>query len=152
MTAKLAQFTDVRVALVVGGLSLQVQAATLRTQPEVVVATPARPRACPPPACTPVRTLASTRARHVTSAEGLHMRGRMGVHRAQTLMCRESPGAHSCAWPPVHCLRGRRSPGQGLPRARPRCHHLRPRSMSRARPAVRGKRARAACDANNPLG
>ena len=42
MTAKLAQFTDVRVALVVGGLSLQVQAATLRTQPEVVVATPVR--------------------------------------------------------------------------------------------------------------
>ena len=44
MTAKLAQFTDVRVALVVGGLSLQVQAATLRTQPEVVVATPVRGR------------------------------------------------------------------------------------------------------------
>ena len=44
MMAKLAQFTDVRVALVVGGLSLQVQAATLRTQPEVVVATPVRGR------------------------------------------------------------------------------------------------------------
>ena len=42
MTSKLAQFTDVRVALAVGGLSLQVQAVTLRTQPEVVVATPVR--------------------------------------------------------------------------------------------------------------
>lgn len=40
MISKLAQFTDIRIALVVGGLSLQVQAATLRTSPEVVVATP----------------------------------------------------------------------------------------------------------------
>jgi ATP-dependent RNA helicase DDX27 len=64
MTAKLAQFTDVRVALVVGGLSLQVQAATLRTQPEVVVATPARPPACTPPGLHPMHALAITRARH----------------------------------------------------------------------------------------
>lgn len=40
MITQLAKFTDVRVALVVGGLSLSVQAATLRTSPEVVVATP----------------------------------------------------------------------------------------------------------------
>ena len=40
MTQKLAQFTDVRVALVVGGLSLQVQASTLRSSPEIIVATP----------------------------------------------------------------------------------------------------------------
>ena len=40
MVTNLAQFTDIRVALVVGGLSLHVQAATLRTSPEVVVATP----------------------------------------------------------------------------------------------------------------
>ncbi|KAL4427607.1 hypothetical protein ABPG75_001696 [Micractinium tetrahymenae] len=42
MIQKLAQFTDIRAALVVGGLSLQAQAATLREQPEVVVATPGR--------------------------------------------------------------------------------------------------------------
>ncbi|KAK9904069.1 hypothetical protein WJX75_003719 [Coccomyxa subellipsoidea] len=42
MITNLAQFTDIRIALVVGGLSLQVQAATLRTSPEVVVATPGR--------------------------------------------------------------------------------------------------------------
>ena len=42
MITKLAQFTDVRIALVVGGLSLSVQAATLRTSPEIVVATPVR--------------------------------------------------------------------------------------------------------------
>jgi hypothetical protein len=40
MISKLAQFTDIRVALVVGGLSLNVQAATLRTSPEIIVATP----------------------------------------------------------------------------------------------------------------
>ena len=40
MITNLAQHTDIRVALVVGGLSLNVQAATLRTSPEVVVATP----------------------------------------------------------------------------------------------------------------
>ena len=40
MIQKLAQFTDIQAALVVGGLSLQAQAATLRTQPEIVVATP----------------------------------------------------------------------------------------------------------------
>ena len=40
MITNLAQFTDIRIALVVGGLSLQVQAATLRTSPEVIVATP----------------------------------------------------------------------------------------------------------------
>lgn len=42
MVQKLCQFTDVRVALVVGGLSLQAQAATLRSSPEVLVATPGR--------------------------------------------------------------------------------------------------------------
>ena len=42
MLSKLAQFTDIRLALVVGGLSLQAQASTLRTNPEVVVATPVR--------------------------------------------------------------------------------------------------------------
>ena len=42
MVQKLAQFTDVRAALVVGGLSLQVQAATLRSSPEIIVATPVR--------------------------------------------------------------------------------------------------------------
>eukprot|EP00887_Chlorella_sp_A99_P002207 scaffold21.g2207.t1 len=45
MVQKLAQFTDIRVALVVGGLSLQAQAsaaAVLRAAPEVVVATPGR--------------------------------------------------------------------------------------------------------------
>ena len=42
MVQKLAQFTDVRVALIVGGLSLQVQAATLRSRPEIIVATPVR--------------------------------------------------------------------------------------------------------------
>jgi hypothetical protein len=40
MVCALAQFTDVRAALAVGGLSLQAQAADLRTKPEVVVATP----------------------------------------------------------------------------------------------------------------
>eukprot|EP00951_Prasinocladus_malaysianus_P042934 scaffold529123_cov22-Prasinocladus_malaysianus.AAC.1 len=40
MLEKLAQFTDIRAALVVGGLSLNVQAATLRSSPEIVVATP----------------------------------------------------------------------------------------------------------------
>ena len=40
MMTNLAQHTDIRVALVVGGLSLNVQAATLRTSPEIVVATP----------------------------------------------------------------------------------------------------------------
>jgi ATP-dependent RNA helicase DDX27 len=42
MGERLAQFTDIRIALVVGGLSLAVQAAQLRTRPEVVVATPGR--------------------------------------------------------------------------------------------------------------
>lgn len=42
MLTNLAQFTDIRLALVVGGLSLQAQAATLRTNPEIVVATPVR--------------------------------------------------------------------------------------------------------------
>lgn len=40
MTEKLAQSTDIRTALVVGGLSIQVQASTLKTSPEIVVATP----------------------------------------------------------------------------------------------------------------
>ena len=40
MIEKLAQSTDIRTALVVGGLSMQVQASTLKTSPEIVVATP----------------------------------------------------------------------------------------------------------------
>lgn len=55
MIAKLAQFTDVRVALVVGGLSLAVQATTLRSNPEIVVATPVR--SCNPMLPSPCRTL-----------------------------------------------------------------------------------------------
>jgi len=42
MSERLAQFTDVRVATVVGGLSLNTQAAALRSRPEVVIATPGR--------------------------------------------------------------------------------------------------------------
>lgn len=42
MIEKLAQSTDIRAALVVGGLSMQVQASTLKTSPEIVVATPVR--------------------------------------------------------------------------------------------------------------
>ena len=40
MTEKLAQFTDIRAALVVGGMSLSIQASTLRSRPEIVVGTP----------------------------------------------------------------------------------------------------------------
>ena len=40
MIQKLSKFTDVRAALVVGGLSLKNQATVLRTSPEIVVATP----------------------------------------------------------------------------------------------------------------
>ena len=40
MIQELAKFTDVRAALVVGGLSIKKQAAVLRTSPEIVVATP----------------------------------------------------------------------------------------------------------------
>lgn len=40
MIEKLAQYTDIRAVLVVGGLSLNVQAASLRSLPEIVVATP----------------------------------------------------------------------------------------------------------------
>ncbi len=43
MIEKLAQATDIRAALVVGGLSMQVQASTLKTSPEIVVATPVSP-------------------------------------------------------------------------------------------------------------
>ncbi len=43
MIEKLAQATDIRGALVVGGLSMQVQASTLKTSPEIVVATPVSP-------------------------------------------------------------------------------------------------------------
>lgn len=42
MVTKLAQFTDVRCGLVVGGLSVAAQAAALRARPEIVVATPVR--------------------------------------------------------------------------------------------------------------
>ncbi|KAG9101037.1 nucleolar DEAD-box protein required for synthesis of 60S ribosomal subunit [Ceratobasidium sp. 370] len=39
---KLGAFTDVRSALIVGGLSLKAQEATLRTRPDMVIATPGR--------------------------------------------------------------------------------------------------------------
>ena len=42
MAQRLGQFTAVRTALVVGGLSLSAQAAELRSRPEIVVATPGR--------------------------------------------------------------------------------------------------------------
>lgn len=42
MIQNLAQYSNIRVALVVGGLSLQSQASTLRSQPEMIVATPGR--------------------------------------------------------------------------------------------------------------
>ncbi|KAI8466360.1 MAG: P-loop containing nucleoside triphosphate hydrolase protein [Monoraphidium minutum] len=42
MVSKLAQFTDITAALIVGGLSLNAQAAALRKGPEIVVATPGR--------------------------------------------------------------------------------------------------------------
>ena len=42
MLSQLAQFTDIRLALVVGGLSLQSQASALHSNPEIVVATPVR--------------------------------------------------------------------------------------------------------------
>lgn len=42
MTQRLGQFTSIRVALVVGGLSMNAQAAELRARPEIVVATPGR--------------------------------------------------------------------------------------------------------------
>ena len=44
MIQRLAQHTDTRVALVVGGLSLQAQATALRARPEIVVATPVHSR------------------------------------------------------------------------------------------------------------
>ncbi|KAJ6736406.1 hypothetical protein OIU85_018590 [Salix viminalis] len=42
MIEKLAQFTDIRCCLVVGGLSTKVQQAALRSMPDIVVATPGR--------------------------------------------------------------------------------------------------------------
>lgn len=42
MVQKLAQFTDIRCCLVVGGLSTKTQEAALRSMPDVVVATPGR--------------------------------------------------------------------------------------------------------------
>ncbi|XP_028760280.1 DEAD-box ATP-dependent RNA helicase 28 [Neltuma alba] len=42
MIEKLAQFTDIRCCLVVGGLSTKVQEAALRSMPDIVVATPGR--------------------------------------------------------------------------------------------------------------
>ena len=42
MITKLAQFTDIRAAIVVGGLSMAQQASELRKGPEIVVATPGR--------------------------------------------------------------------------------------------------------------
>ena len=46
MVQRLAQHTDTRVALVVGGLSLQSQATALRARPEIIVATPVRVCCC----------------------------------------------------------------------------------------------------------
>ena len=40
---ELAKFTNIQVALIVGGFALQVQAATLSAHPEIVVATPGAP-------------------------------------------------------------------------------------------------------------
>lgn len=42
VTNSLAQFTDARAALVVGGLSISAQASALRTRPDIVVGTPGR--------------------------------------------------------------------------------------------------------------
>ena len=42
MTESLAQFTNIRSTLVVGGLSMNVQSAALRSRPEIVVGTPGR--------------------------------------------------------------------------------------------------------------
>lgn len=42
MTDKIAQFTDVRSCLVVGGLSTKAQESALRSRPDIVVATPGR--------------------------------------------------------------------------------------------------------------
>lgn len=42
MTRQLSAFIDVRVCLVVGGLPMKPQEAELRTQPDIVVATPGR--------------------------------------------------------------------------------------------------------------
>ncbi|KAK3139782.1 hypothetical protein QOZ80_5AG0390100 [Eleusine coracana subsp. coracana] len=42
MIEKLAQFTDIRCCLIVGGLSLKVQEIALRSMPDIVVATPGR--------------------------------------------------------------------------------------------------------------
>ncbi|KAK3231850.1 hypothetical protein Dsin_003731 [Dipteronia sinensis] len=42
MIEKLAQFTDIRCCLVVGGLSTKVQVTALRSMPDIVVATPGR--------------------------------------------------------------------------------------------------------------
>mmetsp|Transcript_27062 Transcript_27062/g.46336 ORF Transcript_27062/g.46336 Transcript_27062/m.46336 type:complete len:734 (+) Transcript_27062:31-2232(+) len=42
MTEKLAQFSDIRTCLVVGGLSNKTQETSLRTRPDIVVATPGR--------------------------------------------------------------------------------------------------------------
>ena len=42
MIEKLAKYTDIRVAVIVGGLSLKIQEAALRSQPDIVVATPGR--------------------------------------------------------------------------------------------------------------
>ncbi|XP_010246831.1 PREDICTED: DEAD-box ATP-dependent RNA helicase 28 [Nelumbo nucifera] len=42
MIEKLAQFTDIRCCLVVGGLSTKMQEAALRSMPDIVVATPGR--------------------------------------------------------------------------------------------------------------
>lgn len=42
MTEKLAQFTDIRCCLIVGGLSTKMQETALRSKPDIVVATPGR--------------------------------------------------------------------------------------------------------------
>jgi len=42
MTERFAKYTDIRCALVVGGLSMQIQATALRARPDIVIATPGR--------------------------------------------------------------------------------------------------------------
>lgn len=42
MTARLAKYTSIQIAVIVGGLSLKVQEAELRSRPDVVISTPGR--------------------------------------------------------------------------------------------------------------
>ena len=42
MGKQLARFSDIRLSLIVGGLSVKLQEAELRTRPDIVLATPGR--------------------------------------------------------------------------------------------------------------